>query len=63
MKLKTLLITVMGLLSILVFFLGLVQQNVLWLWIAFLCFLVSGVFLQLLIDRKKKNEAPDRANK
>ena len=63
MRLKTLLITVMGLLSILVFFLALIQQNVLWLWIAFVCSMISGVFLQLLINRKQKNEAASQAHK
>lgn len=63
MKLKPFLATVMGLLSVLVFFLGLVRGSVLWLWIAFICSLVSGVFIQLLIVRKKKNDASDDLDK
>jgi hypothetical protein len=46
----------MGLLSVLVFLLGLVQQDVVWLFIAFLGLLVSGVFVQLLINGRKKDE-------
>jgi ABC-type multidrug transport system permease subunit len=42
----------MGLLTLLVFGLGLEQGNVPWLWIAFLCALISGVFIQLFISRK-----------
>jgi ABC-type multidrug transport system permease subunit len=57
MKLKASLTTVMLLLSILVFGLGVIRENVLWTWIGFICFLVSGVFLQLFIDRKKKMDA------
>jgi hypothetical protein len=61
--LKPFLATVMGLLSLLVFFLGLVRASVFWLWIAFICALVSGVFIQLSIVRKKKNNAPDDLDK
>ncbi len=53
---KATLIAVMGLLSVLVFLLGLVQQDVVWLFIAFLGLLVSGVFVQLLINGRKKDE-------
>ena len=53
---KTFLTALMSLLSILVFGLGLERKSVLWLWIGFICALVSGIFVQLLIDRKKKNE-------
>jgi ABC-type multidrug transport system permease subunit len=51
-KLKAFLTTVMSLLTLLVFGLGLGQGNVLWMWIAFLCALVSGVFIQLFISRR-----------
>jgi hypothetical protein len=51
--LKSFLTALMGLLSILVFGLGCIRNNVLWLWIAFICSLVSGIFVQLLLDRKK----------
>jgi len=54
MKLKTFLTTVMSLLSILVLGLGGVRKNVFWLWIGFVCSLVSGVFVQLFINRVKK---------
>ncbi|MGO8793284.1 MAG: hypothetical protein ACLQLC_00545 [Candidatus Sulfotelmatobacter sp.] len=43
----------MSLLSLFVFFLGLARQDVMWLFISFLCLLVSGVFVQLLINRRK----------
>jgi hypothetical protein len=62
MKLKPFLATVMGLLSVLVFFLGMLQGSVLWLFIAFICSLISGVFIQLLIVRNK-NDAPDDLDK
>jgi len=45
----------MGLLSILVFGLAALERNVLWLWIAFLCALASGFFVQLLINRENKD--------
>jgi len=60
MKLKTFLTAVMSLLSIFVFGLGGVRKNVLWLWIGFICSLVSGVFVQLFIDRKKNDAASGR---
>jgi hypothetical protein len=53
MKLRAFLTTVMSLLSILVFGLGFIQQNVLWSFLGFVCVLVSGVFVQLFINRKK----------
>jgi hypothetical protein len=53
-KLKAFLTALMALLSIFVFALGCVRNNVLWLWIAFICSLVSGVFVQLFLDRKKR---------
>lgn len=46
----------MGLLSLLVFGLGLERRSVLWLWIGFVCALISGVFLQLLINRRSKDD-------
>jgi hypothetical protein len=63
MKLKPFLAAVMGLLSVLVFFLGMLQGSVLWLFIAFVCSLISGVFIQVLIVRNKKNDAPDDLDK
>lgn len=56
MKLKAFLIAVMALSSVLVFGLGLERKNVLWLWIGFICSLVSGVFVQMFIDRRKKKK-------
>jgi len=55
-RLKTFLTALMGLLSILVFGLGLDRRSAVWLWIAFVCALISGVFAQLLIDRRRRNE-------
>jgi hypothetical protein len=57
MGLKAFLTTVMGLLSVLVFGLALWQNNVLWLWLGFICSLISGIFMQLFIDRKKKRDS------
>jgi di/tricarboxylate transporter len=54
MKLKAFLTAVMSLLSILVLGLGGVRKNVFWLWIGFVCSLVSAVFVQLFINRVKK---------
>jgi hypothetical protein len=59
-KLKTFLTAVMSLLSVLVLGLGLMQRNVLWLWIGFVCSLVSGIFVQLFIDRIKNDIASGR---
>jgi hypothetical protein len=55
MKLKAFLTAVMSLLSILVFVLGCMQQSVLWSWLGFSCALVSGIFVQLFINRKRSN--------
>jgi hypothetical protein len=60
MKLKTFLTAVMSLLSVLVVLLGGIQRNALWLWIGFACCLVSGVFVQLFIDRIKNDIASGR---
>jgi hypothetical protein len=54
MRVKTFLTAVMSLLSVLVILLGGVRKDPLWLWIGFACCLVSGVFIQLFIDRIKK---------
>lgn len=59
-KLKTFLTVVMSLLSIFVFCLGAMQRNVLWLWIGFVCSVVSGVFIQPFIDRIKNDVASGR---
>jgi hypothetical protein len=56
--LKTSLTAVMGLLSLLVFGLALDDKNTLWLWISFICALISGIFLQLVINRRKNYEKP-----
>jgi len=53
--LKSFLTAVMGLLSILVFGLAAQKRSVLWLWMGFVCGLISGVFVQLLINRRRKN--------
>jgi len=50
--LKTFLSAVMGLLSVLVFGLAVLRKNVLWLWIGFICALVAGIFVQMLINRE-----------
>lgn len=55
LTLKTFLTATMSLLSILVFGLGAMQKDVLWLWIGFLCSLISGVFVQLFINRIKSD--------
>lgn len=47
----------MSLLSLLVFGLGCLRKDVLWLWIGFICALISGVFVQLFIDRNKNNDS------
>lgn len=60
MKLKNFLTAVMSLLSILVVGLGGVRKDVLWLWIGFVCCLVSGVFVQLFINRIKNDVASGR---
>jgi len=60
MTLKTFLTTVMSLLSILVVGLGGFQKDVFWLWIGFGCCLVSGVFVQLFINRIKDDVASGR---
>jgi hypothetical protein len=60
MKLKAFLTTVMSLLSILVTGLGGMEKDVLWLWVGFICCLVSGVFIQLFINRVKNDVASGR---
>ena len=57
MKLKIFLTAVMSIMSILVFGLGCMQKSVLWSWLGFTCSLVSGVFVQLFINRKRNNDA------
>ena len=58
--LKAFLAAVMSILSLLVIGLGLMQQDVLWLFIGFVCVLVSGVFIQLFINRVKNDVASGR---
>jgi ABC-type multidrug transport system permease subunit len=60
MRLKTILTAVMSLLSILVIGLGGVRRDVFWLWIGFACSLISGVFIQLFINRIKNDIASGR---
>jgi hypothetical protein len=55
MTVKTFLTAVMSLLSVLVVLLGAVERDALWLWIGFGCCLVSGVFIQLFINRIKND--------
>lgn len=50
----------MSLLSILVFGLGVMQRDGLWLWIGFAGCLISGVFIQLFINRIKDDIASGR---
>jgi hypothetical protein len=50
----------MSLLSVLVFGLGAMQRDALWLWIGFICCLISGVFIQLFINRIKDDVASGR---
>jgi len=57
MRLKSFLTSAMGLLTLLVFGLACGRRNVFWMWIGFICALISGIFIQLLIERKKKNDA------
>jgi hypothetical protein len=60
MRLKAFLTTLMSLLSILVTGLGGIEKDVMWLWIGFICCLVSGVFIQLFINRVKADVASGR---
>jgi hypothetical protein len=60
LKLKTVLTTMMSLLSLLVVLLGGMQKDVLWLWIGFVCCLISGVFIQLFISHIKNDAASGR---
>jgi hypothetical protein len=60
MTLKTFLTAVMSLLSILVVGLGGFHKDAFWLWIGFVCCLVSGVFIQLFINRIKNEVAAGR---
>ncbi len=60
MTAKTVLTSIMSLLSILVTGLGLMEKDVLWLWIGFIGCLVSGVFIQLFINRIKNDVASGR---
>ncbi len=57
MKPKAFLTTVMSLLSIVVFGLGCIRNDVLWSWMGFICALVSGIFVQMFLDRKRSNVA------
>lgn len=58
--LKAFLTAVMSILSLLVIGLGLMKQDVLWLFVGFVCVLVSGVFIQLFINRVKNDVASGR---
>jgi hypothetical protein len=57
LKLKTVLTTMMSLLSLLVVLLAGMRRDVLWLWIGFVCCLISGVFIQLFITHIKNDAA------
>lgn len=50
----------MSLLSVLVFGLGAMQRDALWLWLGFIGCLISGVFIQLFINRIKDDVASGR---
>jgi preprotein translocase subunit SecF len=60
LTIRTVLTTTMSLLSILVFGLGAMQRDAAWLWIGFICCLISGVFIQLFINRIKDDVASGR---
>ena len=60
MKLRAFLTTVMSLLSILVFGLGFMQQDVLWSFLGFVSVVVSGVFVQLFINLRKTHDPSSR---
>jgi|HubBroStandDraft_6_1064221.scaffolds.fasta_scaffold04193_6 hypothetical protein len=53
MRVKTFLTALMSLLSVVVVLLGGLQKDVFWLFIGFVCCLVSGVFVQLFLNRVK----------
>jgi hypothetical protein len=56
LRLKGFLTTVMALLSVLVLGLGFQSRNTLWLWIGFLCALISGIFVQLFVSHREEEE-------
>lgn len=56
MRIRTFLTTTMSLLTVLVFGVACALRNTFWMWIGFLCTLISGVFIQQLILRRKKEE-------
>ncbi len=58
-RLKAFLTAVMAILSVVVFGLGLGYESVLWLWIGFICALISGIFVQILLNRREKENAED----
>jgi hypothetical protein len=52
--LKVVLTAIMSLLAIFVFLIAGLKQSVLWLWIAFACALIAGIFVQLLLLSRKR---------
>lgn len=56
LRLKGFLTTVMALLSVLVFGLGYQRRDMLWLWIGFICALISGIFVQLFVSHREVEE-------
>jgi len=46
----------MALLSVLVFGLGYQRRDMLWLWIGFICALISGIFVQLFVSHREVEE-------
>jgi hypothetical protein len=60
LTLKTFLTAAMSLLSVLVFALGAMQRDPFWLWVGFICCLISGVFIQLFLNRIKSDIASGR---
>ena len=55
MRLRAFLTSVMSLLSILVFFLASIHHDMFWLCVSFLCILISGVYVQLFIDARRRH--------
>jgi hypothetical protein len=54
LRLRAFLTTVMGLLTVVVFGLGCDRKSAFWLWIGFICALVTGIFVQVFINRQKR---------
>jgi hypothetical protein len=46
----------MGLLSVFVFGMACDERDVFWLWVSFICSIVSGIFVQLWLNREKRRD-------